>query len=143
MVDVAGDDGASPRDLAADEFRRDERRHRGAKALAVGDRGLGAFELHLASEIFAGGDVDHLLGDDAGAGEFELRDHVVANAPQRLVVRGEGFCGVRSADIAVVFRLDVAAFILLDAAALRHPFDARARKTRIDVDGDVRIGIGT
>ena len=55
-------------------------RHRGAKALAVGERRLGALELLLAAEIFALGDVDHLLGDDAGAGEFELRDRVAVAA---------------------------------------------------------------
>ena len=130
MVDVAGNDGAAARDLAAHEFRRHERRHRGAKAFAVGDRGFRALELHLAAEVFAGRDVDHLLGDDAGAGEFELRDHVAVEPAQRLVVRGEGLCGMRGADIAVVFRLDVAAFILLDAAALLHPFDARALQGR-------------
>ena len=130
MVDVAGDDGAAARDFAAHEFRRDEGRHRGAKTFAVGKRCLGALELLLAAEVFAGGDVDHLLGDDAGAGEFELRDHVAVEAAQRLVMRGEGLCGMRGADIAVVFRLDVAALIFLDAAALLHPFDARARAGR-------------
>ena len=76
MVDVAGDDGAAARDLGADEFRRDEGGHFGAKAFAVGKGGFGAFELLLAAEVFALGDVDHLLGDDAGAGEFELGDLV-------------------------------------------------------------------
>ena len=142
MVDVAGDDGAAARDLAADEFRRDEGRHRGAKALAVGDGGFGAFELLFAAEVFAGGDVDHLLGDDAGAGEFQLRDHVVADAAQRLVMRGEGFRRMRGADIAVVFRLDVAALIFLDAAALLDPGDAAAREAGVDVDGDGGIGVG-
>src|SRR5882757_1591333 len=50
---------ARARDLAAHEFRRDEGRHRGAEALAVGERGLGALELPLAAEILALGDVDH------------------------------------------------------------------------------------
>ena len=50
---------------------------------------------------------------------------------------------MRGADIAVVFRLDVAALIFLDAAALLHPGDARARQPGIDVDGDVGIGVGT
>ena len=127
MVDVAGDDGAAARDLAAHEFRRHEGRHRGAKAFAVGERGFGALELLLAAEILAGRDVDHLLGDDPGAGEFELGDHVVVEAAQRLVMRGKGFRRMRRADIAVVFRLDVAALIFLDAAALLHPGDARAR----------------
>jgi len=98
--------------------------------------------LYLAAEIFPGGDVDHLLGDDAGAGEFQLGDHVVADAAQRLVVRGKGFRRMRGADIAVVFRLDVAALIFLDAAALFHPFDAAACEAGIDVDGDGGIGVG-
>ena len=135
VVDVAGNDGAAARDLAAHEFRRDEGGHLGAKAFAVGERCLGAFELLLAAEVFALGDVDHLLGDDAGAGEFELRDLVAVEAAQRLVMRGEGLCGMRGADIAVVFRLDVAALIFLDAAALLHPGDAAARQAGVDVDG--------
>ena len=138
VVDVAGDDGAAARDLGADEFRRDEGGHRGAKAFAVGKRCFGALELLLAAEVFALGDVDHLLGDDAGAGEFELRDLVAVEAAQRLVMRGEGFCGMRGADIAVVFRLDLAALIFLDAAALLDPGDAVARQAGIDVDGDGR-----
>ena len=35
-------------------------------------RGLRALQHHLAAEIFALGDVDHFLGDDPGAGPFEL-----------------------------------------------------------------------
>jgi hypothetical protein len=93
----------------------------GAKAFAVGKGCFRAFELLLAAEVFALGDVDHLFRDDAGAGEFELGDLVAVEAAQRLVVRGEGLCGVRGADIAVVFRLDLAALILLDAAALLAP----------------------
>ena len=65
-----------------------------------------------------------------------------SSAAQRLVMRGEGFAACDGADIAVVFRLDVAALIFLDAAALLHPGDARARKAGIDVDGDVGIGVG-
>ena len=65
------------RDFAAHEFRRDEQRHRGAEALAVGGGLLRALQLHLAPEILALGDIDHLLGDDAGAGEFQLGDGLV------------------------------------------------------------------
>ena len=134
---------ARPRAISrADEFRRHEGRHRGAKTFAVGQCGLGAFELCFAAEIFAGGDVDHLLGDDPGAGKFKLRDHVAVEAAQRLVMRGERFRRMRGADIAVVFRLDVAALIFLDAAALLHPFDARTAEAGVDVDGHGRIGIG-
>jgi hypothetical protein len=127
MVDVAGDDGAAARDFAAHEFRRHKRRHRSAEAFAIGEGRLGALELDITTEIFSDGNVDHLLGDDAGAGEFKLRDHVVADAAQRLVMRNKGFRGMRGADIAIVFRLDVAALIFLDAAALLHPGDAPAR----------------
>src|SRR5215470_17830355 len=74
----------------------------------------GTDALKLAAEILALGDIDHLLGDDAGAGEFELRDLVAVKAAQRLVMRGEGFGGMRRADIAVVLRLDGAALIFLD-----------------------------
>ena len=142
MVDVAGDDGPAARDLGADEFRRDEGGDFRAKAFAVGQCGFGAFELLLAAEVFALGDVDHLFRDDAGAGEFELGDLVVARAAQRLVVRGEGLCGMRGADIAVVFRLDIAALIFLDAAALLDPGEAVAGQAGVDVDGDGRIGVG-
>ena len=142
MVDVAGNDGAAARDLAADELRRDEGGDFGAKAFAVGERGFGALELNFAAEVLALGDVDHLFGDDAGAGEFELRDLVAVEAAQRRVVRGEGLCGMRGADIAVVFRLDVAALVFLDAAALLHPGETVARQAGVDVDGHGRIGVG-
>ena len=137
MIDVGGDDRASPGDFAADELRRDEGRDLRAKAFAVGKRRLGALELLLAAEVLALGDIDHLLGDDAGAGEFELGDLVAVEAAQGLVIRGEGFCGVRGADIAVVLGLDLAALVLLDAAALLDPGEAIAGEAGIDVDGDV------
>ena len=143
VVDVAGDDRAAARDLAAHEFRGDEGGQVGAKAFAVGQRGLGALQLNLAAEIFAGGDVDHLLGDDAGAGEFQLRDHVVARAAQRLVMRLEGGGGLVAGDVAVIDRFYIAALIFLDAAALLHPCDAGAGEAGVDVDGHRRIGIGT
>ena len=142
MVDVAGDDGAAARDLGADELRRDEGGDFGAKAFAVGEGCFGTIELLLAAEVFALGDVDHLFRNDAGAGEFELRNLVAVEAAQRLVVRGEGLCGMRGADIAVVFRLDVAAFVLLDAAALLHPGETIAGETGVDVDRHSRIGVG-
>ncbi len=40
VVDVGRDDGAAARDFAAHEFRRDERGHRAAELLAVGERGF-------------------------------------------------------------------------------------------------------
>ena len=59
-------------------------------------RPFGALELLLAAEVLALGDVDHLLGDDAGAGEFELRDRVAverrAAAGSRSGRRARGAC---------------------------------------------------
>ena len=43
-------------------------------------RAFGAVELLLAAEVLALGDVDHLLGDDAGLGEFVLRDRRAVDA---------------------------------------------------------------
>ena len=143
VVDVAGDDGAAARDFGAHEFRRHECGHRRAEDFAVGERCFRAFELHLAAEIFARGDVDHLLGDDARAREFVLRDHVAVEAAQRLVIGVERLRGVAAGDVAVIDRLDVAALIFLDAAALLDPFDARARQAGVDVDDDARVGVGT
>ena len=80
MVDVGRDDGAAARDLVAHEFRRDERRDRGAEALAVGERLRCVGERRLSGEVLAVGDVDHLLGDDAGAGELVLRDGLARRA---------------------------------------------------------------
>src|SRR4051812_26696157 len=142
VVDVAGNDGATARDLAADELRCDEGGDFGAEAFAVGEGCFGAIELLLAAEVFAFGDVDHLFRDDAGAGEFELGDLVAVEAADRVVMRGERLGGVRGADIAVVFRLDVAAFVFLDAAALLDPGETVAGEAGVDVDGDGGIGIG-
>ncbi|CEG08972.1 hypothetical protein BN961_02393 [Afipia felis] len=142
VVDVAGDDGAAARDLAAHEFRGDEQRHFGAERFTVGAGGFRALKLLLAAEVLALGDVDHLLGDDAGAREFELGDRRIADTAHRLVVRLEGSRGVLGADIAVVLRLDLAALIFLDAAALLHPGHAGAGQTGVDVDQHVRVGVG-
>ncbi len=178
----------------ADEFRGDEERHRRAEAFAVVGAFLRDVEHCLTAEIFALGDVDHFLGDDALARPFELGDGVLAaggslfSSPLWGGVRGGGrevsrdrrgvLCtrlhgglplptphptlphkggGRRRAhrarrvgeipgemlagDVAVVDRLDRAAVILLDAAALTHPSDARARKALLDVDWRVGLGI--
>src|SRR5690606_27923562 len=131
----------------------------------------------LAAQVLAVGDVDHLLGDDAGAGIFELRQRrfpsprfngesvrvrgrnwrcdlqlplTPALSPQagrgrnpaerlRLVreVAGERLAG----DIAVVFRLHLAAVVLLDAATLADPGLANARQALLDVDCRIRIRV--
>ncbi len=45
-------------------------------------------------------------------------------------------------DVAVVDRLDRAAVVFLDAAALLDPFDAGALEALLDLDGDVVVGVG-
>ena len=82
VVDVGGDDGAAARDLVADEFRGDEFGDRGAEVLAVGAAFGGAFQRLLPAQVLAMRDVDHLFGDDAGAGEFELRDQLARLAAE-------------------------------------------------------------
>ena len=74
VIDVGRNDRASARDFRAHEFRRDEWGHASVEALAVGERCLRPFEHLLAAEILAFGDIDHLLGEDAGARPFQLRD---------------------------------------------------------------------
>ncbi len=102
----------------------------------------GAIEHLLAAEILALGDVDHLLGDDAGARPFELGHGLAVERPQWPVRVGEVAGEMLAGDVAVVDRLDRAAFIFLDAAALAHPFDAGAGKPLLDVDSDIGIRIG-
>ncbi len=57
----------------AHELRRDEVRHFGAEILAVIEAGLRIVRGTHAPDILAMGDIDHLVGDDAGAGQLELR----------------------------------------------------------------------
>ena len=72
MIDIGGDDGATASDLAAHELRRHQRRNRSTEALAVGKPRFSLVGLTLPPDILAVGDIDHLLGDDFGAGELEL-----------------------------------------------------------------------
>src|SRR5690606_39958862 len=81
MVDVGGEDGAAARNLVTDEFRGHELRYCGAEAVAVGERLGGGFRRLPAAEVLALGDVDHLLGDDAGAGALEPGTRSAASAP--------------------------------------------------------------
>ena len=73
VVDIGGDDGAAARHFSAHEFRRDEGGQRGAEALSVCEAGFSLLGRALASDILAMGDEDHLLGDDPGPRQFELR----------------------------------------------------------------------
>ena len=128
MIDVGRDDGAAARDLGAHEFGRHHGGDVGAEALAVGER--------RAAEIFAHGDVFHLLGDDAGARIFELGDVAAGLRTQRLQPRAvelrhrQQLAGLQT----VVLRTAVPALIFLDVAAGENPVAAQRRKALADVD---------
>ena len=106
MIDVGRDDGAAPRNLGAHEFRRHEFGDFGAEAIAVGEALRRPGERRLARKILAMRDVDHLLGDDPGFGEFVLRDHLAlgrrAQRPGCRAQRREAIVAYE----AVVLRLD-------------------------------------
>ena len=91
-------------------------------------------EHRLAAEIFALGDVDHFLGDDALARPFELRHRLAGQRAHRARRVGEIPREVLASDVAVIDRLDRAAVIFLDAAALLHPCDAAALEPLLDID---------
>ena len=97
VIDVGGNDRPAARHFLAHEFRRDEFGDGRAEALAVGEALGGALHRRLARQILAMGDIDHLFGDDPGAGEFELGDELAGLA--RAQVRAAGQSGARrSAD---------------------------------------------
>ena len=94
-------------DLGAHEFGRDELRDFGAEILAVGAAFGGARDGVGAAEVLAVRDVDHLLGDDPGAGEFELRDRLAGAArAARCEAAGQAGTSLSAGDIAVVLGLD-------------------------------------
>ena len=105
--------------------------HRGAEAFAVGQRRFGALELSLAAEVFALGDVDHLLGDDAGAREFELGDR--ARRRGRAAACG---CAVKASRHARRRTLPLSSGLMSRPSYSStpprslHPGDARARQAR-------------
>jgi hypothetical protein len=143
MVDVGRNDGAAGGDLVAHEFRRDEFRDVRAEAFALFDALGGAFDGGAAAKVFARGDVDHLLGDDAGLGEFILGDRAGARAAQGAVLHREFAGEVFAGCAAIVFRLHVAAVIFLDMAALQHPVTPRAGEAFLHVDGHRRVRVRT
>ena len=96
---------ARPRaDLVADEFGGDELRDGGAEILAVGAaRSATPSAACRAPEILAMGDVDHLLGDEAGARELELGDRTrpyFAGDTQPVVSAGQARDHALDADMA-------------------------------------------
>ena len=112
VIDVGGNDRPPARHLLAHEFRRDEFGNGGAEALAVGEALGGALHRRLAREILAMGDIDHLFGDDPGAGEFELGDELAGLACAQRALRG--------AERRETIRRDVAVVLGLDRARLRY-----------------------
>ncbi len=76
MINVGGNDRPPARHLLADEFGRHEFGNGGPEALAVGEAARRVRNRRLARQILAVGDVNHLLGHDSGAGEFQLGDEL-------------------------------------------------------------------
>ncbi len=142
MVDVGRDDGPAPGDLVAHEFRRDEVRDGGAEILAVGAPLGCPFGGAGAAEILPVRHVEHLLRDDAGAGEFELGDGLAGPAGQDLAGGRAGRHQFVGRDIAVVLRPD---------AAPRHggeappgePRTAHRGQARRQIDPGLGVGIGS
>ena len=138
---LAGNDRAAARDLAAHEFRRDEFGDLGPEALAVGDASPRRPPPPARAPDSRDGDVDHLLGDDPGAGELVLRDELAglagAQRPRRRAERREAVGG----DVAVVLRLDRPA---LDGgvAARGDPRLADRLQARVEVDARVALRVG-
>ena len=141
VVDVGRDDGAAARHLVAHEFRCDEGGERGTEAVAVGQRGLRAFQHRLAGEVFAVGDVDHLLGDDPGFGELVLRHHLAGAGLADLARRRTGGDELVLRHEAVVLGLDRARRDR-GVAALGDPRVAQQGQAGIQVDPGIGLGIG-
>jgi len=141
VVDVGGDDRAAARDLGAHEFRRDEFGNLGAEAVAVGEPRLGPLERRLAREILAMGDIDHLFGDDPGAGEFILRHQLTRRAPAQDSRRGTMRREALGRDMAVVLGFYGAAGNG-GVPALGDPAFAHRLEAGVEIDASVRLGIG-
>ena len=142
VIDVGGDDRAAARDLAHHEFRRHEFRDFRAKTLAVGDGRGRVLDRRLAREILAMRDIDHLFGDDPGAGEFELGDELAGIAGAQRPGRGAERRQMIGRDGAVVLRPDRAA---LDRgiAARRDPGFADGREALREIDLRRALGVRT
>ncbi len=139
VVDVRGDDGAAARDLLADEFRRDEFRHVGAEALAIGMALPRALQHGGAAEILAMGDIDHLGGDDAGLGELVLSRHLAGLRLQDRALGRAGRHELLGGDVAVIGGGDSTAGDLLEAACV-EPGATRLDEAGIEID--LRVGLG-
>ena len=141
VIDVGGDDGAPQRNLLAHEFGRDEFWNVGAETLAVGQTLGRAGHRGLPREILAMGDVDHLLGDDPGASEFELGDHLARRAGAQRTPGGAKRRKALGRNIAIVLGANRAAG-RLGVAARRDPRLAHRRQAAGEVDMGRDLGIG-
>ena len=135
MIDVGWNNGAAAGNFAAHEIGRDLRRDFSAEAFSIGDGLLCAFERCRPPEVFTMRDVDHFLRDDARTRVFKLRHRRAARRAHGLWLVGEIPRRVRYRDVAVILRLDRAAFIGFNAAALPDPRLAHTRQAALNVDG--------
>ena len=142
MIDVGGNDRAAARDFAADEFGRHEFRDFRPEAFAVGDGRGCVLDRRLAREILAMRDIDHLFGDDPGAGELELGDELVGVAGAQRTCRGAERREMIRRDGAVILRADRAAFDR-GVAARRDPTLADRGEAVSEIDPRCALGVGT
>ena len=133
---------ARPRAISlANEFGGDEFGDFGAEVLAVGAAFGGAFERLLPAQVLAVRDVDHFLGDDAGAGEFELGDELAWLAAKDRMLGRAGRDQAIARGAAVVHVLHRAGRDAFEAA-FGDPVGAQRRQAGLQVDGDGGIGVG-
>ncbi len=90
MVDVGRDDRPARGHLVADELGGDEGGDARAEIIAVRPARLGALGHALPPEVLAVRDVAHLLGDDASAGELQLRHGPAGLAHEHGALGGAG-----------------------------------------------------
>ena len=139
MIDIGRNDGTTGGNLLRHEFGRDEVRDAGAEVLAIGAAFGGAFGGLGAAQVLAMGDVAHLLGDDAGAGELNLRHHQAIDAGEHGALCGTRLNEAGRRHEAIIPGLDHARGDGREAAP-RDPVPADQGQARGEVDR--RLGIG-
>ena len=112
------------------------------KALAVGETLGSRFDRLLAREILAMGDIDHLFGNDPGAGEFELGDELARLSRAQPARRGAERRKTIFRNVAIVLGLDRARLRYGEVAGfdpgLAHRLEAAGK-----IDRYVAFGIGS
>ena len=141
MIDIGGNNRAARRDFITDKFWRDESGNIRAEALPCRNAFFCALNHFFTAQIFALGDVNHFLGDDARFGELILRDHLLADAAKGFVLNREFPREETARCAAIIFGRNVAAFIFLNTAALENPSRARTGETFLNINRDVSIRI--